>query len=186
MGELQVMRSREKDTFIDVAQAYDLGYDEMLEANPGVDPWLPGEGTELVPPREGIVLNVVSKRLFWYPKVQKSATPVVHTFPISIGREGWATPLGRTRVTRKKKAPVWRVPASIRKEHAEAGGSAARRGAAGAGQPARCGFPVAIMAGSQDAVAGVAAARRVQNVVTYDWFTGEDAVLKSEATGAGQ
>jgi L,D-transpeptidase ErfK/SrfK len=130
VGELQVMRARKQDTFIDIAQAYDLGYDELVEANPGVDPWLPGEGTTIVlpsrfvlpdAPREGIVLNVASKRLFYYPPAGKGAAPVVHTFPISIGREGWATPVGRTKVTSKKKDPYWRVPASIRKEHAENG-----------------------------------------------------------------
>ncbi len=130
VGQIQVMRTREQDTFIDIAQAYDLGYDELVEANPGIDPWLPGEGTAIVlpsrfvlpdAPRTGIVLNVASKRLFYYPKAQQGAPALVHTFPISIGREGWATPLGTTKVVSKKKDPVWRVPASIRKEHAENG-----------------------------------------------------------------
>ncbi len=130
VGELQVIRARGKDTFIDIALAYDLGYDELVEANPGIDPWLPGEGTEIIlpsrfvlpdAPRQGVVLNVASKRLFYFPKPEKGAVPVVHTFPISIGREGWATPLGTTKVVSKKKDPVWRVPASIRKEHAENG-----------------------------------------------------------------
>ena len=67
------------------------------------------------------MLNVASKRLFYYPKAQKGAPALVYTFPISIGREGWATPVGTTRVVSKKKDPVWRVPASIRKEHAENG-----------------------------------------------------------------
>jgi len=130
VGDLQVIRSRETDTFIDIAQAYHLGYDELVEANPGIDPWLPGEGTPIVlpsrfvlpdAPREGIVLNVASKRLFYYPKAEPGSVPIVYTFPISIGVEGWATPLGTTRVTSKQKDPVWRVPASIRKEHAENG-----------------------------------------------------------------
>lgn len=130
VGELQVMQAKDKDTFIDIAQAYDLGYDELVEANPGIDPWLPKAGTDIIlpsrfvlpdAPREGIVLNVASKRLFYFPKATKGAPAVVHTFPISIGREGWATPLGKTRVVSKKKDPVWRVPASIRKEHAENG-----------------------------------------------------------------
>lgn len=130
VGEIQIIRTRAKDTFIDVAQAYDLGYDELAEANPGIDPWLPGEGTEIVlpsrfvlpdAPREGIVLNVASKRLFYFPKPAPGEPQQVYTFPISIGREGWATPLGKTRITAKTRDPVWRVPASIRKEHAENG-----------------------------------------------------------------
>jgi L,D-transpeptidase ErfK/SrfK len=130
VGQLQVVRLREKDTFIDVAQAYHLGFDELVEANPGVDPWVPGAGTEIIlpsryvlpdAPRQGIVLNVPLKRLFFYPKPKKGEAAVVYTFPISIGREGWATPIGVTRVASKQKDPVWRVPASIRKEHAEDG-----------------------------------------------------------------
>ncbi len=130
VGEIQVIRTRAEDTFIDIAQAYDLGYDELVEANPGIDPWLPGEGKTIVlpsrfilpdAPRKGIVLNVASKRLFYFPKAEQGLPPVVHTFPISIGREGWATPVGATKVVSKKKDPLWRVPASIRKEHAENG-----------------------------------------------------------------
>jgi L,D-transpeptidase ErfK/SrfK len=130
VGSLQVIRSREADTFIDIAQAYHVGYDELVEANPGIDPWLPGQDTAIVlptrfvlpdAPRQGIVLNVASKRLFYFPPAEPGAPPVVHTFPISIGVEGWATPLGTTKVTSKKKDPEWRVPASIRKEHAEKG-----------------------------------------------------------------
>jgi L,D-transpeptidase ErfK/SrfK len=130
VGEIQVIRARDKDTFIDIAQAYDLGYDELVEANPGVDPWLPGEGTVIVlpsrfvlpaAPRQGIVLNVATKRLFYFPKSTAGQPVEVYTFPISIGREGWATPLGSTRVVSKVKDPPWRVPASIRREHAENG-----------------------------------------------------------------
>lgn len=130
VGTLQVVRARAEDTFIDIALAYALGFDELVEANPGIDPWLPGAGTEIVlpsrfvlpdAPREGVVLNVASKRLFYFPKPQPGAAPVVHTFPISIGREGWATPLGKTKIVSKRKDPVWNVPASIRKEHAENG-----------------------------------------------------------------
>lgn len=130
VGELQVIRARAEDTFIDIALAYDLGYDELVEANPGVDPWLPGAGTEILlptrfilpdAPRQGIVLNVAAKRLFFYPKAAAGEPVVVHSFPVSIGREGWATPVGRTRIVSKRKDPPWRVPAAIRKEHAEAG-----------------------------------------------------------------
>lgn len=130
IGELQVVRLRGKDTLIDVALAYQLGFDELVEANPGVDPWLPGEGREIVlpsrfvlpdAPRQGIVLNVPLKRLFYFPKPQHGAPAEVYTFPVSIGREGWATPFGLTRVASKKKDPVWRVPLSVRREHAQNG-----------------------------------------------------------------
>ncbi len=130
VGELQVMQTRHQDTFVDIARAYGLGYDELVAANPGVDPWLPGEGTAVVlptrfvlpnAPREGLVLNIAAKRLFYYPPVEPGEPRLVETYPIGIGREGWATPTGATTVVSKARDPVWFVPASVRREHLEAG-----------------------------------------------------------------
>lgn len=130
VGELQVIVARHEDTFVDIARAYDLGYDELEQANPGVDAWLPGEGTRIVlptqfvlpdGPREGIVLNVGTKRLFYFPKAVAGQPRVVVTHPVGIGREGWQTPIGTTKVVAKNKDPVWTVPASIRREHAAEG-----------------------------------------------------------------
>ncbi|MDQ1303834.1 MAG: L,D-transpeptidase ErfK/SrfK, partial [Pseudomonadota bacterium] len=123
VGELQVVVARHEDTFADIARAYDLGFDELEQANPGVDAWLPGAGTRIVlptrfvlpdVPREGIVLNVGAKRLFYFPKPVAGEPRVVITHPVGIGREGWQTPLGTTKVVAKNKDPVWTVPASIR------------------------------------------------------------------------
>jgi len=130
VGQLQLIRARHADTFVDIARAYNLGYDELVDANPGVDPWLPGEGTQIVlptrhilpdAPREGIVINLAAKRMFYYPEHAEGEAPYVVTHPIGIGREGWATPLGNTRIIGKTKDPSWYPPASVRKEHAEAG-----------------------------------------------------------------
>ena len=138
VGVPQVAFARERDTLADFARAYGLGYDELLAANPGVDPWLPGENTPiLLPtqfvlpdvPRRGIVLNIAAKRLFYFPAdgiVRDPATgdierQTVLTFPIGIGRVGWETPLGETTVVSKAKDPTWWVPLSVRREHAEMG-----------------------------------------------------------------
>jgi L,D-transpeptidase ErfK/SrfK len=119
-----------EDTFSDIARRFNLGYEEMVRANPGVDPWLPGEGREVVvptqfvlpdAPRQGIVINIAAMRLFHFPPRKAGEPQVVYTHPIGIGRVGWATPQGTTKVVRKKKDPDWRPPASIRKEHAENG-----------------------------------------------------------------
>jgi L,D-transpeptidase ErfK/SrfK len=45
----------------------------------------------------------------------------VITYPVSIGKMDWRTPLGLTRVIQKQKDPTWFPPESVRKEHAEAG-----------------------------------------------------------------
>jgi L,D-transpeptidase ErfK/SrfK len=130
VGAPQVVFTREQDTFSDLAREYGLGYDELLAANPGVDPWLPGDNTPvLLPtqyvlpdvPRQGVVLNIASKRLFYFPPVADGEPQVVRTYPIGIGRVGWETPLGDATVIAKATDPHWYVPASVRKEHAEMG-----------------------------------------------------------------
>jgi L,D-transpeptidase ErfK/SrfK len=155
VGELQVIVARHEDTFADIARAYDLGFDELEHANPGVDAWLPGTGTRIVlptrfvlpdVPREGIVLNIGTKRLFYFPKPVAGQPRVVITHPVGIGREGWQTPLGTTKVVAKNKDPVWTVPASIRREHAAAGDPLPARVGPGPDNPLgayamRLGFP---------------------------------------------
>ena len=130
VGEVQVTVVRHEDTLHDIARRYDLGYEEIVAANPGVDPWLPGEGTQVVLPtqfvlpigiREGLVLNLASMRLFYFPTPAKGDTPVVITHPIGIGREGWQTPQGHTRIIQKLVRPSWTVPASVLREYAEKG-----------------------------------------------------------------
>ena len=130
IGEPQVVFTSAEDTLSDLAREYGLGFDELTAANPGVSPWLPGEGTPVllptqyvVPdvPREGVVLNIASKRLFYFPDSAAGEPQTVFTYPIGIGRVGWETPLGSTRVTAKATDPTWYVPASVRREHAEMG-----------------------------------------------------------------
>ncbi|MEB0150901.1 L,D-transpeptidase family protein, partial [Pseudomonas sp. CCC2.2] len=45
----------------------------------------------------------------------------VYTFPLGIGREGWGSPVGVTKVTAKTPNPTWTPPASIKAEHAANG-----------------------------------------------------------------
>lgn len=45
----------------------------------------------------------------------------MRTYPVSIGRMDWRTPLGATKVTQKERDPAWRPPKSIREEHARDG-----------------------------------------------------------------
>ena len=130
VGELGLTTAVYEDTISDLAKAFDQGFREMRLANPKVDAWLPGAGTEvLVPsqyvlpegPRDGIIVNVPEMRLYYFPPAQGKAPAKVMTFPISIGREQWVTPHGMTTVVGKVKDPVWYPPESIRKEHAQEG-----------------------------------------------------------------
>ena len=130
VGADTTVTSHYEDTLLDFARRYSLGYDEIIRANPGVDMWLPGEGTQIflageriLPPgpREGVVVNLPEHRLYYYPKATQDGKRVVITYPVSIGKLGRNTPLGKTRVIAKIKHPSWYPPASIRKEHAQAG-----------------------------------------------------------------
>jgi L,D-transpeptidase ErfK/SrfK len=130
IGEPQIVLAGPDDTFSDLARTYGLGYDDLIDANPGIDPWLPGEGTPvLLPtqyvlpdaPKRGVILNIATKRLFYYPNPVEGEQQQVLTYPIGIGRVGWETPLGDTTVVAKAENPSWWVPASVRREHAEMG-----------------------------------------------------------------
>jgi L,D-transpeptidase ErfK/SrfK len=129
-GSITTISAAPEETLPDIARRYSLGYSDIKLANPGVDTWLPGAGTEVLLPtefvlpqatRQGIVLNIPEMRLYYFTGSQKGAAPSVLTFPIGIGREGWTTPYASTRVTQKQVRPTWFPPESIRKEHAEKG-----------------------------------------------------------------
>jgi L,D-transpeptidase ErfK/SrfK len=130
IGRGQTIEARYEDTLLDIARRYNLGYLDIHNANPGVDTWIPGDGTEirlptiyLLPdaPREGIVINIAEMRLYYYPAQGMNGSNVVTTHPVSIGREDWATPLGLTKVVKKDRDPAWHPPESIRAEHAKEG-----------------------------------------------------------------
>src|SRR5690349_20150151 len=102
VGEVQKVIAAHEDTLLDIGRKYGVGYEEIVAANPGVSPWLPGAGTEvgipsryIIPdgPREGIVVSLAEHRLFYFPPHKPGEAAVVRTYPISIGRMDWHTPL---------------------------------------------------------------------------------------------
>jgi L,D-transpeptidase ErfK/SrfK len=130
VGVVQVTTTSKEDTLTDIARRFNIGYEEILRANPKVDPWLPGADKEIVlptryilpnAPREGVVVNIAAMRLFYFPKPKKGEPQVVITHPIGIGKVGWSTPEGVTKIVRRQKDPTWRVPVSVLKEHKENG-----------------------------------------------------------------
>jgi L,D-transpeptidase ErfK/SrfK len=115
-----------EDTLYEIARRFSLGSEEIVRVNPGMDPWLPGAGREIIipgervlpsGPREGIVVNLPEHRLYYYPKRAPGQKPVVITYPVSIGKMDWHTPLGRTTILSKKERPTWTPPESVRQEH---------------------------------------------------------------------
>jgi L,D-transpeptidase ErfK/SrfK len=120
VGQLQYYIIKKGEVFGDIARRFDVGYTELVTANPGVDPWVALPGTRVtipslyvVPaaPRRGIVLNLGQYRLFYYPP---DGTRVL-TYPVGLGVRGWKTPLGTTRIVRKEPNPTWIPPASMRR-----------------------------------------------------------------------
>lgn len=158
VGVRQTVIARYEDTFADLAEHYDLGYQEMLDANPGVDAWLPKVGTPIqIPtqfslpdgPREGVVINLNELRLYYFP----AGTRLVYTYPLGIGREGWDSPVGMTRVTEKVANPSWFPTPSIRAEHAAEGDPLPNRVPPGPDNPLgpykiRLGLPAYLIHGS--------------------------------------
>ena len=111
------------------AAQYGQGLSNMLEANPGVDVFLPKSGSTLVVPqqlilpdtvREGIVINVAEMRLYYYP----AGSNTVEVLPIGIGQAGRETPRNWvTAVERKQEAPSWTPTPNTRREYAARGES---------------------------------------------------------------
>jgi L,D-transpeptidase ErfK/SrfK len=130
IGVVQIVKASKEDTLTDIARRFNVGYEEILRANPKVDPWLPGPDRPIVvptqfiipnAPRTGIVINIPAMRLFYFPPHKKGEPQVVITHPIGIGKVGWATPEGVTKIVRRQADPTWRVPVSVIKEHRENG-----------------------------------------------------------------
>ena len=121
VGDQIEYRAEYEDTFVHFARDYKLGFVELRAANPNVDPWLPGDGTKLILPtshilpdaaHEGIVINLPEMRLYAF--VNGDGAPT--TFPLGVGREGLETPVGQTKIVRKKEGPTWRPTARMREE----------------------------------------------------------------------
>src|SRR3990167_3022880 len=127
IGELRTIHSTEGQKIYDIAKANDMGFYEMIEANPSIyrHSEIPANTPIVIPsefllpdaPREGIVVNLPELRLYYYPKGENT----VVTYPLAIGKYQWITPTIVTKVIEKQKDPVWFVPKSIQKAAAAKG-----------------------------------------------------------------
>jgi len=122
VGSVSTVSASRDETLLDIARRHSVGQEEILMANPSVDRWLPADGAEVILPteyilpraeRKGLVLNVPEMRLYYFPPRVPHEAAHVHTFPVSIGRMDWSTPIAHTRVVEKTQNPTWRPPASI-------------------------------------------------------------------------
>jgi L,D-transpeptidase ErfK/SrfK len=111
------------EDLLDVARGDELGLIELMVVNPGVDPWLPSRGVHLAlptmhilpeAPRKGIVINTADLRLYYY-----DAEDGYVSFPLGVGRDGYLTPIGTTKIVRKKERPSWYLTPSEIRDHPE-------------------------------------------------------------------
>ncbi|WP_217638942.1 L,D-transpeptidase family protein [Syntrophus gentianae] len=126
-GAIKTYTVQKGESLIEIARKFELGYNEITEANPGLDPFVPEEGATVTIPTmwilpdvetsERILINLSEFRLYYF--FESGGSPFVETFPIGIGSEGHYTPVGEFKVTEKIANPAWHVPESIRLEKPE-------------------------------------------------------------------
>ena len=114
---------RDGESLIELARAYNLGFNAMAAANPDLDPFVPGAGatvtipTAWIVPRAAapgtVVVNLSDMRLYLFPA--SPGAPM--SFPVGIGSEGWTTPVGTFTVVQKQANPAWYPTPSIRREN---------------------------------------------------------------------
>ncbi len=124
LGSATTYTAKADESLIEIARKFDLGFNEITDANPDLDPFVPGTGASVTIPtswilpdtesQEGIVINISEMRLYYTYHV--AGTKFVRTFPIGIGSEGNDTPVGQFKVIEKIVKPSWHVPESIKKE----------------------------------------------------------------------
>lgn len=111
------------EDMLDIARGDELGLIELMVANPGVDPWVPSRGVKLVlptmhilpdAPRKGIVINTAELRLYYY-----DSEDGYFSYPLGVGRDGYLTPVGTTKIVRKKDHPSWYLTPSEIRDHPE-------------------------------------------------------------------
>lgn len=124
VGSLKTYTVKNDASLIEIARKFKLGYNEIADANPDIDPFVPGNGTSVtissswilpdVKSYEGIVINLSEMRLYYF--FRRASSKLVVTFPVGIGSEGNDTPTGEFKIVKKIVKPSWSVPESIRKE----------------------------------------------------------------------
>ena len=126
IGSIKTHIIKGNESLIEVARRFGIGYNAIVEANPGVDPFIPESNKSITIPTswilpdmtsyDGIIINLSEMRLYYF---SKHSGAIVRTYPIGIGSEGNETPVGDFKITENVVKPSWRVPESIRKEKPE-------------------------------------------------------------------
>ena len=126
VGSVETVMMQPNQDLFWVARHYDVALDDLKRANQGMQADMTAiDHAAILPkqyilpdvPHHGIIVNIATKRLFYFP----SGKDYFYTFPVGIGRQGWITPVGRYHIDQKIPYPVWIVPDSIMKYREERG-----------------------------------------------------------------
>jgi L,D-transpeptidase ErfK/SrfK len=110
------------ETLLEVAKLNDLGFYELHDLYPDIDPWIPPKGMELVLPTQWIipedrdyeiVINIPEFRMYYFMQ----SIQLIKTYPVGLGKTSWPTPVGTYKVHEKRKDPTWYIPESLQKKH---------------------------------------------------------------------
>lgn len=121
IGSVIHATARNGDTVATIARRHDLGFTEVMAANPQLDPEGPISGADVTlpafhilpdAPRTGIVVNLAAQRLFYFTR--DSGGDRVITLPVGVALAGHETPMGVTQIVDKQRDPVWRPTPTIR------------------------------------------------------------------------
>lgn len=111
-----------KETLLDIARKFGLGFNELSLLYPKMDPWMPVAGRYLIIPTQwilpstklfGLVINLPELRLYHFSPKKGTVT----TYPVGIGDKGWETPVAVGRVIYRQINPTWLVPKSLRAKY---------------------------------------------------------------------
>ena len=117
IGSPRTYTVQTKDTLLDIARYFDLGFNEIRAAHPQLDTWLPEVGSEIrlptfwVLPKTrsagvNIVVNIPEMRLYYFPtRAKYGAQTLAMTYPVGLGREDWPTPQTPFRDSRQNGQP---------------------------------------------------------------------------------
>ena len=73
---------QDRETLIELARKYNVGYNEIVSANSGLDPWVPDKGSRIKIPTawllpevldEGILINLAEMRLYYFFTIESLA-----------------------------------------------------------------------------------------------------------------
>jgi L,D-transpeptidase ErfK/SrfK len=124
-GRIETYKVAGDESLIEIARNFGVGFNAVAAANPDLDPFVPGIGTDVTIPTQWvlpdvnmraplIVVNLSEYRLYYF--FHKAGQRRVATFPVGIGDDGKTTPLGWFSVRQKLVRPAWVPPPSVREE----------------------------------------------------------------------